>query len=269
MNSNFALGAIKSLFDPRDWNIRKVFSLIKKHLPDSLTPTPEALDYRPQLLPIRNQGSLGTCVAMSVSAMKEYQEKKDSKLNEYLSPLYVYSMRMNKPNSGMYPRDALGILRVNGIAMEKDYKYELQNPDGIVPADLISKARQYAIRSYATVKCVEDLKQALVQFGPCMGTINVYNYGSQPWLQNSPPTPSYGGHAMAIVGYTKDSFIIRNSWGDSWGDKGYTYMPFTDFKFFKEVWSAMDESSAGLFKNYKSLWRLLLEWLWANKIRMF
>lgn len=33
-----------------------------------------------------------------------------------------------------------------------------------------------------------------------------------------------GGHAVAIVGYTKNNrFIVRNSWGTSWGDKGFGY----------------------------------------------
>jgi C1A family cysteine protease len=33
-----------------------------------------------------------------------------------------------------------------------------------------------------------------------------------------------GGHAIAVVGYTSDRrFIIRNSWGTSWGDRGFAY----------------------------------------------
>ena len=32
-----------------------------------------------------------------------------------------------------------------------------------------------------------------------------------------------GGHAIALVGYTQDYFIVRNSWGTSWGDKGFAY----------------------------------------------
>ncbi len=32
-----------------------------------------------------------------------------------------------------------------------------------------------------------------------------------------------GGHAVALVGYTSTGFIVRNSWGTGWGDKGFAY----------------------------------------------
>jgi C1A family cysteine protease len=32
-----------------------------------------------------------------------------------------------------------------------------------------------------------------------------------------------GGHAVALVGYTKDHFVVRNSWGDYWADDGFAY----------------------------------------------
>ncbi len=32
------------------------------------------------------------------------------------------------------------------------------------------------------------------------------------------------GNADAIIGYTKDRYIIRNSWGiEEWGDKSFAY----------------------------------------------
>ena len=37
------------------------------------------------------------------------------------------------------------------------------------------------------------------------------------------PSTVRGGHAVCIVGYTPDYFIVRNSWGTSWGNRGYAY----------------------------------------------
>lgn len=38
-----------------------------------------------------------------------------------------------------------------------------------------------------------------------------------------------GGHAVMIVGYNDhmNCFIVRNSWGSSWGDHGYFYLPYS------------------------------------------
>jgi C1A family cysteine protease len=40
-----------------------------------------------------------------------------------------------------------------------------------------------------------------------------------------------GGHCVVAVGYDTPSrrFIVRNSWGDGWGDKGYCYLPWAFF----------------------------------------
>jgi C1A family cysteine protease len=50
-----------------------------------------------------------------------------------------------------------------------------------------------------------------------------------------------GGHAIVCVGYndTKKLWIMRNSWGSSWGDKGYFYLPYNyliDDKLSSDLW---------------------------------
>jgi hypothetical protein len=37
------------------------------------------------------------------------------------------------------------------------------------------------------------------------------------------------GHAIGLVGYTREGFIVQNSWGASWGHKGFALLPYEDF----------------------------------------
>ena len=39
-----------------------------------------------------------------------------------------------------------------------------------------------------------------------------------------------GGHAVLVCGYTPEGVIIQNSWGTSWGSKGFAILPWTTFK---------------------------------------
>jgi hypothetical protein len=39
------------------------------------------------------------------------------------------------------------------------------------------------------------------------------------------PSGTHGRHAMLLCGYTGNFYIVKNSWGSQWGDKGYCYIP--------------------------------------------
>lgn len=48
-----------------------------------------------------------------------------------------------------------------------------------------------------------------------------------------------GGHAVAIVGYVREGFIIQNSWGPSWGADGFALLPYEDYMLHStDVWVA-------------------------------
>ena len=32
-------------------------------------------------------------------------------------------------------------------------------------------------------------------------------------------------HAVLVIGYTRDRWILKNSWGTNWGDEGYFTIP--------------------------------------------
>lgn len=69
----------------------------------------------------------------------------------------------------------------------------------------------------------------LAQHGPILVGLNVdHTWDSATAtggkLDVFQPDTVRGGHAVAVVGYTADQrFILRNSWGTGWGDKGFGY----------------------------------------------
>src|SRR5262249_28015128 len=51
--------------------------------------------------------------------------------------------------------------------------------------------------------------------------------------------PAITGHAVAIVGYTEKGFIIQNSWGEEWGQRGFALLPYEDYLIHAtDVWVA-------------------------------
>ena len=67
----------------------------------------------------------------------------------------------------------------------------------------------------------------LAMEGPILGRPDVNktwaNAGKNGKLDKYMPATAQGGHAIALVGYTQDYFMVRNSWGDYWADEGFAY----------------------------------------------
>ncbi|MGW8123205.1 C1 family peptidase [Roseivirga echinicomitans] len=42
--------------------------------------------------------------------------------------------------------------------------------------------------------------------------------------RSDPNEKAYGGHAVVIVGFDSEGFLLKNSWGTTWGDQGYFYI---------------------------------------------
>jgi C1A family cysteine protease len=209
---------------------------------------PDTLDHRPKLEKVRNQGDQGSCFAFAVACMKEYQEKVDYKFEGYMSPQFFYDNRSNMYDSdkhndeGMYGRDVMKLLKTVGICTEKEYPYGVKNSKhkDNIDSKIYESAKKHVCKSYGQVYSVDELKRSLYVNGPALVCMPVYNFGPEMWNKENSEQEFLGGHAMCIVGYTKDAFIIRNSWGEEWEDKGYCYYPFEQFGKHWEIWTTVD-----------------------------
>jgi C1A family cysteine protease len=193
---------------------------------------PKLLDLRKTMNKIRNQGDTAHCGAFSACSIKEWQEKKDIGFHGFFSIDYIYNKRENKDKKGMYARNIMKILQKFGSIPETSYSNS--DSDDIM-------AGGFKIQGYAQIKTIEECKKALYKNGPCLISFPTYNKTIKLW------DPSGGdfdaGHAMVLVGYTKDSFIIRNSWGKEWGEDGHCYYPFNEWGAHWEVWTCIDDES--------------------------
>ena len=93
----------------------------------------------------------------------------------------------------------------------------------------------YTIKEYYRVNTIDELKNALYQSGPCYISFPVYDTRPEFWRPKG-NEPLRGGHALAVVGYNKEGFIIRNSWGRYWGNNGYFEMSYDSFEYFSFNW---------------------------------
>ncbi len=179
---------------------------------------PKKYSYIKQLPKVLNQGSKPICVPCSLSCVLNWMENVQnavSKVDNKIDMMEIYNRANSKCKDGMELKDALRDLRKKGIRSEK----------GIIK-----------IERYAMVASKDHLKQALIANGPCVGALPVYNDEKEKFWEND-GSAFKGGHAIAIVGYDDKGFIIRNSWGTSYGDNGYGHIPYENMDAFYEIWT--------------------------------
>ena len=103
------------------------------------------------------------------------------------------------------------------------------------------------ITEYVSLDTNGDIKQCLHSGYPVVFGMSVYESFESPdtattGMVQMPSTGEQciGGHCMLICGYddSKQCFIVRNSWGEGWGIKGYAYIPYAYIEqYASDFWS--------------------------------
>lgn len=226
MEEKFGTGLIPSPYDVRDYSLA-AGAVDVSNLPE---------EFDLGVIKIKNQGVLPTCVAHAISELIEYHHYHQHN-NQYqqFSTEFIYGAR--EPDyymgDGMYLREGLKIAQKRG---DVEYLYLPGNHNVDVAMKnvwnnqetLFKKAYPNRISTYYGIHSDAELKYALYNNGPVIGGIKLYNgyYLDKSNKLCYNKSDIVEGHAIMIVGWTKDSWIIQNSWGSFWGDKGRFYIPF-------------------------------------------
>ncbi len=93
------------------------------------------------------------------------------------------------------------------------------------PADLIQIRKDGKVYDFKTANLmISNLGKKIRQPGSGI-----------KWLIKNPTRyPFEEGHAVAIVGYDESGFLIKNSWSEAWGDKGYGWVSFDYHRMFAD-----------------------------------
>lgn len=200
------------------------------------------VDLRNKCPPVYDQGQLGSCTANAICGAYEFEMIKQNEKYEQMSRLFLYYSERDmegtvNSDAGAEIKDGVHIVETMGICEDKLWPYDITQFN-VKPSDACYSDQKLhkAIKAERVQQTNKDLKQCLVDGYPIIFGFTVYDNMMSDQVKStgmltlpSPTDKILGGHAVLIVGYITingtDHYVVRNSWGDAWGDKGYFYMP--------------------------------------------
>jgi C1A family cysteine protease len=195
------------------------------------------VDLRSKMPPIYDQGQLGSCTSNALCGLVGYDNPEiiGSRLFVYYNERLLENTVSS--DSGASLADGIKSLQKYGVCQETLWPYDISKFTVCPPTNCYDDALQNVALEVKNIKNdLITMKTSLANGWPFVVGILVYKsfmsaYTTQRGYVTMPSRGEklLGGHAVVCVGYDdlKKVFIMRNSWGKTWGDNGYFYLPYT------------------------------------------
>lgn len=226
MKTPYAMGWLPDSPDPRDFTFKAPRAVI----------TPVKFDISQLMPPVWDQGRIGQCTAVAIRCLFEHCHGQEDGPH---SSLFLYYLEREYERSlpfdnGAQIRTGMKMLAANGMAESKHYgDFSWQSKPSI---KAMTNALNYQSIAYYRLDNNNEIpiEAALAQGRPVVFGATIFDeinrLTKSKTILTLPRRGSkrIGGHAMVIVGYDKITklYLVRNSWGDSFGNKGHFHMPY-------------------------------------------
>jgi len=244
------LDAFPDKIDIRDWVYRPNLNA----LPDQII----NCDLVPLIL---DQGEEGACTGFALAAVINFHMVINGRTplnkikDECVSPRMLYEMARRYdewPGENYEGSSARGTMKgwnAHGVVRRKLWADSLFGPSNL-DEQRSKEGMKIPAGAYYRVmhRQIRDMHSALNESGVLYATLMVHSGWDDPggkklnysYLRSGKKKTitlpiierkgrADGGHAIAIVGYTGDGFIIQNSWGKTWGYQGFAILPYEDW----------------------------------------
>jgi len=205
---------------------------------------PKSMDLRPDMPPVVDQGQEGSCTGNAGAGLRDYMLLQKGIVHASSRQFIYYNERSLegtiREDAGARVRDCMRVLRKIGACAESKWPYLSSNMTKKPTPSCFTDAAKFKISKYERVDntSINDMLVALADRRPIIGGFTVYDSFESATVARTGVVPMpkkseqpLGGHCILVVGYSTadERFIVRNSWGLNWGQKGYFTIPFDYF----------------------------------------
>jgi len=234
--------------DLRDWEYQPPVST-----------APPDVRYPPDVRTVLDQGTSAACTGHALATVIEYLLVRAGRHVEPVSPHMLYSMARRydewagnedggeDSDTGSSLRGALkGWLRHGASSARLWPRPPMPEPRASAREDWWTDAIKRPLGAYYRIdpRSLRDMHVAIDQVGALLASAFTHAGWEELLRARAVPRPEDPsdlpvirrmaghpdeGHAFAIIGYTRDGFIVQNSWGTAWGKGGLAVLRYSDW----------------------------------------
>ena len=248
MKGSGKYGWIPDIPDKRDYKFK-----VTKEVLDQL---PSVVNLNGECPDVFDQGALGSCTANAIGSAHQFEQMKQDHNKDFVpSRLFIYFNEREMEGSinsvsGAQIRNGIKSVVSQGACPEIIWPYNINKFRTKPSESCYQEAMLHQVVQYMRVdQTLNEMKGCLASGYPFVFGFTVYEKFESKEVASTGivnmPTQSessMGGHAVMAIGYddATQRFLVRNSWGTTWGMKGNFTIPYaylTDGDLAADFWT--------------------------------